>query len=132
VRTLNFDSDVTFGDQNAGVILNANSPDLRSFRARGGKLIQYRGWGDAAISSLGSIDYYEKVRSFLGKFPDARSDSSKPVQDFYRLFMIPGMGHCGGVGPNNFGNRGGMSTDPEAMCSRRWSNGSRRALRRKS
>jgi len=40
-RTLNFDSDVTFGDQKAGVILNSNSPDLRSFRARGGKLIQY-------------------------------------------------------------------------------------------
>ena len=114
-RTLNFDSDVTLGDEKAGIILNATSPDLRSFRARGGKLIQYHGWGDPAISPISSIEYYESVRSFLGKYPDPRSDSSKPAQDFYRLFMVPGMGHCGGgVGPNNFGNGGrAVITDPE-------------------
>jgi feruloyl esterase len=113
-RTLNFDSDVAFGDEKAGAILNSNNPDLRSFRARGGKLIQYHGWGDAAIAPLNSIQYYERVRDFLSKYPDARSDSSKPVQDFYRLFMVPGMGHCaGGAGPNNFGNRAGAKKDPE-------------------
>jgi feruloyl esterase len=113
-RTLNFDSDVAFGDQKVGVHLNSNNPDLRSFRARGGKLIQYHGWGDAAIAPMGSIEYYEKVRSFLGRFPDGRSDASRPVQDFYRLFMVPGMGHCGGgVGPNSFGNRPGGAMDPE-------------------
>jgi len=113
-KTLNFDQDVAFGDEKAGSVLNSNSPDLRSFRARAGKLIQYHGWGDAAIAPLGSIEYYESVRSFLGKFPDARSDSSRPVQDFYRLFMVPGMGHCGGgVGPNSFGNGATASADPE-------------------
>src|SRR5258705_13896850 len=73
--TFNFDSDVTFGDGKAGRILNSNSPDLRSFRARAGKLIQYHGWGDAAIAPLGSIQYCESVRSFLSKFPDAKSDA---------------------------------------------------------
>ena len=115
-RTLDFDADVAFGDQKAGVVINSNSPDLRSFRAHGGKLIQYHGWADAAIAPASSIDYYEKVRAFLAKYPDARSDSTRPVQDFYRLFMVPGMAHCaGGIGPNNFGNGGlGAGTgDPE-------------------
>jgi feruloyl esterase len=112
-RTLNFDTDVAFGDQKAGPVLNSTNPDLRSFRARGGKLIQYHGWGDAAIAPLSSIEYYENVRALLTRFPDARSDSSRPVQEFYRLFMVPGMGHCGGgVGPNRFGNGGGPAGDP--------------------
>jgi feruloyl esterase len=111
-RTLNFDSDVTVGDEKTGSILNATSADLRPFRAHGGKLIQYHGWGDAAISPLNSIDYYESVRSFL-----AQNGPSQPVQDFYRLFMVPGMGHCGGgIGATSFGNTQGaasLSTDPE-------------------
>lgn len=116
-KTLDFDKDVEFGNRKAGVILNSTNPDLRSFRARGGKLIQYHGWGDAAISAFSSINYYESVRAFLAAYPDARSDASRPVQDFYRLFMVPGMGHCGGgTGPNRFGNQGTaakLPADPE-------------------
>jgi feruloyl esterase len=113
-RKLNFDSDVEYGDRKAGVHLNSNSPDLRSFRGRGGKLIQYHGWGDAAISAYSSIDYYESVKAFHARYPDGRNDKSKPIQDFYRLFMVPGMGHCGGgIGPNNFGNGPGTG-NPES------------------
>lgn len=102
-RAFNFDSDVRFGDAKAGAVLNSTSPDLRSFRAEGGKLLQYHGWGDAAISAYSSIDYYEGVQAFLSKFPDARSTAARPMTDFYRLFMVPGMGHCGGgSGPNTF------------------------------
>ncbi len=105
-RTLNFDTGVAYGDLKSGSVLNSVNPDLRSFRARGGKLIQYHGWGDGLISPLASVDYYESVMAFMRKYPDARSDNSRPVQDFYRLFMVPGMGHCGGgTGPNSFGNR---------------------------
>ena len=114
-RSLDFDRHVALGDAKAGPVLNSTSPDLRSFRAAGGKLIQYHGWGDAAISALSSIDYYESVRAFLSKYPDARSEASRGSEEFYRLFMVPGMGHCGGgAGPNRFGN-GGVSTsaDPE-------------------
>jgi feruloyl esterase len=110
---LNFDTDVAFGDEKAGSVLNSYNPDLRSFRAHGGKLLQYHGWGDAAIAPMISIQYYEDVKAFLGRFPDARSDASRPVQDFYRLYMVPGMGHCGGgIGPNNFGNGFAMTNDP--------------------
>jgi feruloyl esterase len=70
-------------------------------------LIQYHGWGDAAIPAQMSIDYYEKVRAFLAKYPDGRGEASRPIETFYRLFMVPGMGHCGGgIGANTFGNGG--------------------------
>jgi feruloyl esterase len=102
-RKFDFDRDVRFGDTKAGAVLNATNPDLRSFRAEGGKLLQYHGWGDPAISALSSVEYYESVRSFLSRFPDGRSKTSGPITDFYRLFMVPGMGHCGGgYGPNRF------------------------------
>jgi feruloyl esterase len=104
-RTIDFDRDMKLADEKTGPILNAYNPDLRSFRARGGKLIQYHGWGDAAIAPRDSIAFYEKVKAFLSQYPDPRSDASRPIQDFYRLFMVPGMGHCAeGSGPNNFGN----------------------------
>lgn len=109
-RTLDFDKDFEYGERKAAPILNSSNPDLRSFRARGGKLITYHGWADAAITPLASIEYYEQVRDFMTKYPDARSDNKKPVEDFYRLFMVPGMGHCaGGIGPNRFGNGGAIS-----------------------
>jgi feruloyl esterase len=75
-------------------ILNATSPDLKAFRQRGGKLIQWHGWNDQLIAPENSIDYYESVRAFFG---------GEDVQSFYRLFMAPGMAHCsGGTGPNTF------------------------------
>jgi feruloyl esterase len=116
-RRLNFDTDIKLNDAKDAPILNSTNPDLRLFRAEGGKLIQYHGWGDSAISPLSSIEYYENVKAFLEKYPDARSDGSRPVTDFYRLFMVPGMGHCaGGAGPYSFGNvpmsYGPTSNDP--------------------
>jgi len=105
-RKFNFDTDMRFGDAKAGTVLNSTNPDLRSFRAEGGKLLQYHGWGDAAISALSSVDYYDSVEAFLSRFPDLRSTDRlvlSPITDFYRLFMVPGMGHCGGgADPNSF------------------------------
>ena len=112
-RTLNFDEDVAYGDEKVGSVLNSTSPDLRAFRDRGGKLLQYHGWGDPAIPPLASIQYYDRVKAFMTKVPDERS-SSKSIEDFYRMFLVPGMGHCGGgAGPNTFGNRPGATVDPE-------------------
>jgi hypothetical protein len=113
-RQLDFDSDIDFADRKVGVIMNATSPDLRSFRARGGKLIQYHGWGDAAIAAGNSVDYYEQVRGFFATYPDARASGARPVEDFYRLFMVPGMAHCsGGIGPSEFGNGAPVSGGAE-------------------
>jgi len=96
--------DLALADRKAGWILDSTNPDLRSFRDHHGKLIQFHGWGDAAISPYNSIAYYESVRDFLTKYPDPRTDTTKSVSDFYRLFMVPGLGHCGsGAGTTDFG-----------------------------
>jgi feruloyl esterase len=84
-------------------ILNATDPNLEAFRARGGKLLQYHGWNDQLITPLNSIDYYESVLSFFGAKEKDRARTLQDVQSFYRLFMAPGMAHCGGgTGPNSF------------------------------
>jgi feruloyl esterase len=112
VGMMDFDRDVGVSDSKVAPLVNATNPDLRSFRARGGKLLQYHGWGDAAIVADTSIEYYEAVRAFLSTVPDPRNSSSA-VEDFYRLFMVPGMAHCSqGVGPVHFGNDAVFDTTP--------------------
>ena len=76
--------------------LNPDNPDLSKYKKTGGKLLMYFGWGDAAIPAEGGIKYYDSVVNTLGGISQ--------TQDFYRLFMVPGMGHCvGGAGANAFG-----------------------------
>lgn len=82
--------------------LSSDNPDLGHFRAHGGKLIQYAGWSDSAISPQNDLDYYAAVTR--------RSGGLEDTQDFYRLFMVPGMAHCaGGPGANAFGNAFGLN-----------------------
>ncbi len=101
----NVDRDTKIADERMARILNATSPDLSRFRARGGKLILYHGWSDAAIAAHNTIDYYKDVVAKMG------SDTSR---GFVRLFMVPGMQHCfGGSGPNSFGQASVASSDPE-------------------
>jgi feruloyl esterase len=66
-------------------IIDAENPNLSAFKKHGGKLIQYHGWNDPAIPPRSSIRYYEDVRHTMG-------DPS----GFYRLYLVPGMLHCGG------------------------------------
>jgi hypothetical protein len=87
---LNFDRDYKrFGMMES--LYAANNPDLRAFKANGGKLIVYQGWADAGaggIPPLKTVDYYETAEKTMG--------GPATTRDFFRLFMIPGMGHCGG------------------------------------
>ena len=93
-RKFKVDEDTKLADKKMAAILNATDPDLRRFRKRGGKLIIYHGWSDAAISPINSIDYYESVVARMGG----------ETKDFMRLFMAPGLQHCFmGPGPNSFG-----------------------------
>jgi len=79
--------------------INADNPDLSKFKAHGGKLILYHGWTDPTIPPGNTINYYSSVLNKMGKNQD----------DWMRLFMIPGMNHCGGgAGPNQFSYIGAM------------------------
>jgi feruloyl esterase len=71
-------------------IYDATSFDLRAFKAHGGKILMWHGWADGAIMATSSIGYYEGVRKFMG----GRANT----EDFFRLFLIPGV-HHGGGGP---------------------------------
>lgn len=78
-----------------GPVLDSTNPGLAAFKKRGGKLIAYHGWVDPNIAPRNSISYYEAVQEAMGGAPETSS--------FYRLFMVPGMGHCGGgPGPSRF------------------------------
>jgi feruloyl esterase len=81
-----------------GGVLDAVDANMKPFEAHGGKLILYHGWNDAAISPLNTIDYYESVVENMGK---------QDADSFVRLYMVPGMQHCGGgPGPDVFGQQG--------------------------
>jgi feruloyl esterase len=78
---------------------------LRKFHARGGKLILYHGWCDAAIPAQNSIDYVRSVQKKMG---------ADTARKFVRFFLAPGVQHCGGgAGPNVFGQGGPRGAKPE-------------------
>jgi hypothetical protein len=77
-------------------LYTASNPDLRKFKAAGGKLIAYQGWNDALAVPGNIIDYYETAERTMG--------GRAATQEFFRLFMIPGMDHC-------FGGDGAFAVD---------------------
>jgi tannase/feruloyl esterase len=93
-------------DSQYAPLLSAIDPDLGRFRQRGGKLVQYHGWSDQLISAQNSIAYYESVLARSGR---DKARALRDVQEFYRLYMVPGMFHCGGgPGPNVFDLQTGL------------------------
>ena len=114
-RTWDFARDMAKvdADQKNRSVMDTWNPDLKRFRDRGGKLILYHGWGDDAISPLNTINYYKMVVEKTSGGPKAAdafaaedakfNQAAEKTGEFMRLFMVPGMNHCGGgPGPNTF------------------------------
>jgi feruloyl esterase len=98
-KTFDLERDLKLVDEKVGSIVNAVNPDLSAFKARGGKLLMYHGWNDTAISAGNSINYYSSVLAKMGQKQD----------NFVRLFMAPGMQHCGGgPGPSQINYMGAL------------------------
>jgi feruloyl esterase len=94
-RTFNFDSDNARSELPDNTVMNATDPNLKSFFGHKGKLLLYHGWSDPNISALSTIQYYNRVVDTMG--------GAAKTSDSIRLFLEPGMGHCGGgEGPNVF------------------------------
>jgi feruloyl esterase len=104
-RKMNFDGDMKVADDKGARIFNATDPNLKGFKDRGGKLLLYHGWSDAAIPPTNTIHYYESVVQKMGP---------QQAGEFVELFMIPGMQHCGGgPGPNDFGAMSPGKAEPD-------------------
>jgi feruloyl esterase len=93
-RQFTLDSDLAAAEQQVGAVINAASPDLSAFKARGGKLLLYHGMADESIPPANTINYHSQVLDVMGRRQDA----------WFRLFLVPGMMHCGGGAGANQAN----------------------------
>jgi feruloyl esterase len=95
-HSFDLDRDMPVINSKVGFV-DAVDPDLQAFKAHGGKLFLYAGWADTTITPENTVLYYESVLNKMGK----------NQADWMRLFMVPGMAHCGnGIGPNTFDSVG--------------------------
>jgi feruloyl esterase len=93
-KTFDFDRDLAYADKVMPMI-SALDTNLAPFKSHNGKLVMYHGWADPVVPPEDGVRYYEAVQKTMG--------GAAKTADFYRLFMVPGMGHCsGGVGPSQF------------------------------
>ncbi len=90
--------DFAFNDVNFAKIAqlaplyNATNTNLKPYQAAGGKLIVWHGLADDSISPAGTLAYFHGVQAYMG---------TKTVDSFMRLFLLPGVAHCGnGEGPD--------------------------------
>jgi feruloyl esterase len=94
IASFDADKDIPEMDKLMGPVMSSMNPDISKFKARGGKVVAWQGWGDPAISPYNTLYYYGTVKKKIGGNMD----------DFYRIFFVPGMGHCGAgaTGPDKF------------------------------
>lgn len=94
ITDLKFTLPYFYGDVETSHYWSATDPDLGAFNAHGGKLLLWHGWGDQHITPQGTIAYYKGMQSLMG---------AATVDNFAKLFLFPGVAHCGGgLGPNTF------------------------------
>src|SRR5262249_32622361 len=98
-RSFDFHSDMETADSKIGRLGNAVHVDYSAVKQRGVKIIQYHGWNDQTLQPAYSPEYYDQV---------VRSNGGlQATQNFYRLYMVPGMTHCYfGPGASSFGGVG--------------------------
>lgn len=102
-RSFDLTRDVATAREKLGTLMDATDPDLTKLRKHGVKLLQYHGLLDGSIPPAMSTHYFDRVQARMGN-----------TQDYYRLFLAPGVLHCGfGPGPNVFGNLGSPGKDAE-------------------
>jgi Tannase and feruloyl esterase len=98
------DSARAAADEKMAAFLNATNPNLSPFRAHGGKLIIYHGWNDPAIPAPTAVEYYENAAKAMGQ---------DNFDSFARLYMLPGIQHCGGgPGPEAFSSDAALHKTP--------------------
>jgi feruloyl esterase len=93
-RTVDWERDLAYAEQKMPW-MSAVARDMSAFKKRGGKLLMYTGWADPVVPPQDTVAYYDAVVKAMGGL--------EPTREFFRFFLAPGMGHCGGgPGPNTF------------------------------
>jgi feruloyl esterase len=86
-KSFDYDKDLAASFKAGSDILDVPSDGLSKFFKNGGKLLLSHGWSDGLIPAGGTVTFY---KSMIAEMDPANSADSA------RLFMFPGMGHCGG------------------------------------
>ena len=86
-KTLDYDKDVETARKFASAYIDVPAAGMVKFLEGGGKLLLSHGWGDGLIPARSTVDFYESL------MPNLKTDALK---DSVQLFMLPGVGHCGG------------------------------------
>ena len=111
-HSFDFNHDADLFDAKLAGLINSNSADLSAFRDRGGKLIMWHGWADSLLEARSSLNYYNSVVAVTGadlSLDDLlelkgnngavhakRRQRLADTQEWFRLYMTPGVTHCGG------------------------------------
>ncbi len=94
-RTFDLERDIAIAEKKGQGTLSSIDPNLTAFARHGGKLLMYHGWSDQDIAPRASVNFYRRTLEM--------TSATKENANWVRLFMVPGMGHCGGgEGPNTF------------------------------
>ena len=95
---------------------NSRNRDLDAFKQAGGKIIHYHGWDDPNIPALEAVKFFMSVVADQARRHHLPPEQAlEMTQQFYRLFMVAGMGHCfGGEGPSSFGQNGQRAPQADA------------------
>jgi feruloyl esterase len=104
-KGFDFDRDMPIVDARLGSIVNdAASGSLAAFVARGGKLIVFHGLADTLVAPGQSVAFFDRHAAQMG---------GAKLADSARLFLAPGMMHCGGgTGPDAFNTTLGIPPRP--------------------
>jgi tannase/feruloyl esterase len=105
VHNFNFSDDVVAIHKTVGSLIDSNRTDMNRFRSRGGKILMWHGWTDTTLEPRESIRYYNRVvaaNAAAAKGSDPDRAQLTDTQAYFRLFMAPGVNHCGGgLGPGS-------------------------------
>jgi feruloyl esterase len=98
-HNFNFAADAEAIHKTVAPLIDSNRTEMSAFRSLGGKVLMWHGWTDTTLEARESIYYYNRVIAAGTKAGTDRAQLAD-TETYFRLFMAPGVNHCGGgLGP---------------------------------